>query len=896
VEDPIPALETSVEDILERSSDAFVALDAEWRYVYVNARAGELFGRRPNELVGRHIWTEFPEGVGQSFYHAYHRALERQELIELEDYYPPWDRWFENRIYPSPTGLSIFFHDITDRKRAEQALDERTDTLDLALTAARAGTWTWDLATSEVQWSDGVEEIFGLPPDSFDERLETYLELVHPDDRVRHATMIRDALEVGDQLELTHRIVRPCDGSIRWLEGIGRVLRDAEGRAVRVAGIVQDVTERAAAEQALRERERQLAEAQQVAHIGSFEWNVRDDRVSWSDELFRIYGSEPQAFGASFEAFLAQVHPEDRATVEETIGAALNGERPLRMQERIVRPDGEIRHLSSWGEVLFDDAGQPLRLLGICQDVTEQRRHREALQASEEQLGALVESLRDHALIQLAPDGRIGSWNRGAERLLGWDGADIVGRPIAALYPEEEQRAGQPKRDVAAAVRNGRFEEQGWRARKDGSRFWADVVLTVLSDGRGFSHLIHDGTEHREAELRRERLTERLNALHAVDLALLDGQPVATVAGIAVSRLVALLPDSHAQVVALDETSGEWELLAAEPAPFRSPAPPAQSQPAEAGRLATEGWHSLLEAPLIAGDQLSGMLTLVSTNADAFSDEHAAMARDVANQLAVAVQQCELRERIRQHADELERRVVERTQELEEANAELESFAYSVAHDLRAPLRAVQGLTQALMEDYAQDLDHVGRDYGQRTVAAVKRMDLLIADLLAYAKISRSEPRREPVSMTRVIDDVVAQLELEIAAREATLEIAEPLPDVIGHHLTLTQVLANLVSNGLKFTAAGKQPRLRIRAELAGDVVRLCVEDDGIGIEKAHLARIFRIFERLHGVETYPGTGIGLAIVRKGMQRMGGEAGVQSEPGRGSRFWVELPRAAEYDG
>jgi signal transduction histidine kinase len=219
-----------------------------------------------------------------------------------------------------------------------------------------------------------------------------------------------------------------------------------------------------------------------------------------------------------------------------------------------------------------------------------------------------------------------------------------------------------------------------------------------------------------------------------------------------------------------------------------------------------------------------------------------------------------------------------------------------VAHYLRAPLRAVQGLTQALMEDYAQDLDRLGRDYGQRIVAAVKRMDMLIGDLLAYASISRSEPRREPVSMTRVVHDVVAQLELEIAAREATLEVAEPLPEVIGHHLTLTQVVANLVSNGLKFTVAGTRPRLRIHAEPAGDLVRLWVEDDGIGIEGAHLARIFRIFERLHGVESYPGTGIGLAIVRKGMQRMGGDAGVESEPGRGSRFWVELPRAGEHGG
>jgi PAS domain S-box-containing protein len=907
----VTTLGTSVGDILERSSDAFVALDRDWRYVYVNERAGEMFGRRPRELIGRRIWTEFPEGVGQTFYHAYHRALEEQVFVRLEDYYPPWERWFENRIYPSPNGLTIFFQDITERKQAELALQERTESLDLALDAARAGTWTWELESGEVRWSGGVEAIVGLPANTFDDRFETYLELVHPDDRESHAAALRAALEGGDRVDVRHRILRPADGNVRWLEGTGRVFRDERGRAIRMAGVVQDVTERAETEAALRERERQLAEAQRVAHVGSFIWSVNDDRVTWSDELYRIYGLEPQESPATFEAFLRQIHVDDRAEVEETIRAALAGTAPLRMQERIVRPDGEIRNLSSWGEVVRDSAGAPLRLLGICQDVTEQRRREEALQASEERLRVLVESLRSHALIQLSSDGVIDTWNKGAERLLGWTADDVVGHRLAVLYPEEDRQAGRPEQTVATA-RNGRVEERRRLVREDGSHFWADATLTPLAGGRGFSYLVRDSTEQRAAELRRERLTERLNTLHEIDLAILGADSGATVAGVALSRLIALLPGSAAQLVAVDEATRRPALIAAEPAAFALVEPlaagaaggcrptlvtdlSAGAATERASLLAGAGWRSLLDAPLIANGRHIGALTLVSREPGAYDDEDVAVVREVVAQLAVAIQQSEYRERIQRHSEELEHRVIERTQELEEANAELESFSYSVAHDLRAPLRAVQGLTQALVEDYASELDETGRDYGERIIGAVKRMDLLIQDLLAYAKLSRSDPRLGPVSLVAVVRDVLAQQELEMSSRHATVDVAEPLPDVVGHHATLVQVVGNLVSNALKFVAPGTLPRVAIRAEHARGRVRLWVEDNGIGIEPAHQARIFRVFERLHGVESYPGTGIGLAIVRKGMDRLGGSSCVESAPGRGSRFCVDLP-AVNSDG
>jgi len=170
-------------------------------------------------------------------------------------------------------------------------------------------------------------------------------------------------------------------------------------------------------------------------------------------------------------------------------------------------------------------------------------------------------------------------------------------------------------------------------------------------------------------------------------------------------------------------------------------------------------------------------------------------------------------------------------------------------------------------------------------------MDRLIRDLLAYSRVSRMEMRPAPVDLREVVQEALAQLEAAIQEREAQIAVVEPLPSVLAHRSVLAQVVENLLSNAVKFVAQGVRPRVRVWAEGHGDWVRLWVEDNGIGIAPEHQERIFRVFERLHGVEAYPGTGVGLAIVRKGIERMGGRVGVESEVGQGSRFWIELKRA-----
>jgi signal transduction histidine kinase len=227
--------------------------------------------------------------------------------------------------------------------------------------------------------------------------------------------------------------------------------------------------------------------------------------------------------------------------------------------------------------------------------------------------------------------------------------------------------------------------------------------------------------------------------------------------------------------------------------------------------------------------------------------------------------------------------------QLQESNKALEAFAYTVSHDLRAPLRAMQGFAKALQEDYGEQLPPPAKNYTKRIVAAAERMDALIQDLLAYARLSRSDIAIERVPLDLAVETALQRMSESIVARGAVVEVVPPLPEVRAHRPTLQQCLINLISNALKFTPDGAAPRITLRAEKRAGSARLWIEDTGIGIAPEHHERIFNVFERLHGAETYPGTGIGLAIVKKGIERMDGQVGVASCPDQGSCFWIELP-------
>jgi signal transduction histidine kinase len=235
-----------------------------------------------------------------------------------------------------------------------------------------------------------------------------------------------------------------------------------------------------------------------------------------------------------------------------------------------------------------------------------------------------------------------------------------------------------------------------------------------------------------------------------------------------------------------------------------------------------------------------------------------------------------------------ERRLAE--EQLRAVVDELEVFSYSLAHDLRAPLRSLRGYAEILISEHAGQLDDAARGYLQRISNASYRMDELVRDILNYSRVARDDVQLQPVDVAKLIQEIIATYPA-LHPASADIKIEEGLPAVLASEAALTQIVSNLLGNAVKFVAPGVRPSVGIRAEENNGVVRLWFEDNGIGISKTSQSRLFNLFTRLNRPEDYEGTGIGLAIVRKAAARMGGTVGIESEPGLGSRFWIELKKA-----
>ena len=477
----------------------------------------------------------------------------------------------------------------------------------------------------------------------------------------------------------------------------------------------------------------------------------------------------------------------------------------------------------------------------------------------------LVDTVADYAIFLLDPEGTVSSWNPGAEQLKQYKPEEIIGRHFSVFYTHHDLEAGKPAHELRVAGETGRFEDEGWRVKKDGSRFWANVVITRICDERGnligFGKITRDNTERRAAELRFRMLVESVLDYGIFSM---DTGGHITSWNVGAERI---------KGYSAEEVAGKHFSMFYTEEDRRSGLPDQILQAAaEQGHFEAEGWR-------VRKDGRRFWASIVVT---ALRDEEGVLygfskvTRDMSDRKA-------LLEELKRHADELEIRVQER----EQSNAELEAFAYSVSHDLRAPLRAIVGFAEALQEDCAKELNQQGREYLDEIIKAAARMNSLVQDLLEYGRISRVNLQPAPVNLKDAVANAMRQLGNDYSD-SIDVQVAPGLW-VLAHEQALAQVIFNLLSNAVKFHRKGVSPEVHLLAAAHNGSVRLSVIDNGIGIAPQHRERIWQVFERLHDRETYPGTGIGLAIVKRAIARMGGMCGVESEVGKGSTFWIELP-------
>lgn len=583
--------------------------------------------------------------------------------------------------------------------------------------------------------------------------------------------------------------------------------------------------------------------------------------------------------------------------------------------------------------------GQTTRVTAV-RDITEQKRTERALRQARDELEERVEertaelakaneelkaeiadrrrsqetqhrqlSAMEAAMVGMSihdEDGTFVYANQAHADIYGYEApSELVGESWEKLYDAE--RTTWIKTNIIPELEaSRRWSGELIGQRKNGEPFNVHLSLAPLDDG-GLACVCQDITERKKSEQALRQYANRLEILRAIDQAILSAQSPQEIAQAAMRRVRDVLPVVRSSVALFDWEGGEGEVLAYHregetplEAGVRVPLDDLRITDAlRAGRpevvedlgalngtnvtdqLYREGVRAYISLPMIIEDELIGMVNIGAGHTRAFDANDQKIAREVADQLAIAIRQARLLEQVKQQTERLEQRVQERT-------AELESFTYSVSHDLRTPLRAIDGFTRMLIEDYADELDGEGQRLLNVVYESAQRMGQLIDDLLALSRLGRREMRRCPIDMEQLAQEVIDELLRTTPGREVDIEL-HPLPPAEGDRAMVRQIFVNLLSNALKFTQPQRNALIEVDTYDENGTSVYFVRDNGAGFDMDYADKLFGVFERLHEDEEFEGTGVGLAVVERVVRRHGGRVWAEGAVDEGATFYFTLP-------
>ena len=574
--------------------------------------------------------------------------------------------------------------------------------------------------------------------------------------------------------------------------------------------------------------------------------------------------------------YLKFIHPDDRpATVVEKDGLA-EGKVTFAFENRYLCKDGSYKWLL-WNAVSVPEQEV---IYAVARDITERKRAEEALRDSREQLRLLLDSVKDYAIFMLDPFGKVTSWNQGAERIKGYKPDEIIGRHFSCFYPTEDVQTGKPERELQIAAAEGRYEEEGWRTRKNGSRYWGDVIITALSDGagklRGFSKISRDITDRRRAEELLRESEERHRKLF-------DNNPHPT--WVFDRETLRFLAVNDAAVHKYGYSRDEF--LAMTLQDIRPPEDvPALLETVKAlgeGNESSGAWrHRLKDGTIIDTENTSYALNFLGRAARVVvvvditqrkRDE--AEKREIMDSLAATNQELGLRNR-----------------EVERATHMKSKFLASMSHELRTPLNAIVGFSDLLAEGTSGALNTKQKRFVDHIKQGSAHLLQLINDILDLSKIEAGqlELHTEEFLVQDALPEVLSTIDPLAMAKNIRMEQKlESKFLVNADRVRFKQVLYNLLSNAVKFTPKGG--RISIDSVDDWDFVRVSVTDTGTGIRPEDQEVIFDEFRQGEGKVdgVHEGTGLGLAITRRLVEQQGGRITVESEFGKGSCFTFSLP-------
>jgi PAS domain S-box-containing protein len=798
-------------------------------------------------------------------------GTERWEIVNAAPIY--------NQAGEQIAGFATFM-DITERKKTEQSLLESAEMFRRLFDRSPVGTVMLNLNNAYLHCNDSYCRFLGY---SEQELLgKTYFDVTHPDDRKVGAEDIAKLVRGEiDSAQLQKRYLKK-DGSVVWGDVSIRIIQDTAYGFPIFLTIVQNITDRILMEQALRESEERYRTVIETTHTGYVVLDA-DGRVLEANEDYAFICGYPSAREIVGHFVTDWTAPYDQERNRAEVQKCLMTGNVRMLQVDYQRPDGSIIPVDISASVLNTEHGK--QIVTLCRDITEQKNAETVLRESEEKFRSFVEQSSDGVML-VNEEGRLVGWNQAQEKLYGLTRQEVVGRSFWDLqYQLTNAERQKPERleyyrtVLQEALRTGKsmvFEKvlNATVRRPDGQERLIEQTAFPIKTSRGFGigSITRDVTERQVLD---HALQETSSQLYAIYGALSDAIVVAdaesfrivnvndsacrmfgyTRQEILTKTIAALHPSNQfSQVMQVFQAMARGELTSRMDIPCQ--------------RQDGQAFYADVGGRPLMYDSRPSMVGVFRDSTERKKAE----------------------EEIRTLNAELEQRVAQRTEQLEAANRELESFAYSISHDLRAPLRSVQGFSELLLEEYTAILPGPAADSARRIHAASLQMGDLIGDLLQLSRLSREALQRSPVDLSVMAGEVIQELRRADTNRHVDFSAPDSLIADADEHL-IRVVLENLLDNAWKFTAKKAIGKITLGLEHAADgTAEYFVRDNGAGFDMAFSGRLFGAFQRLHAMDEYPGNGIGLASVNRIVNRHGGKVRAEGIVGKGATFYFSLPK------